>query len=282
MKIFLALFLLACPALAQDDLLSILDTQETDESVYAAFKTTRIVNGQSVKMNPGGVLNFIIGHRFGKINDGAYHFFGLDESTIRLGLEYGITDRIGIGVGRSSFQKTYDGAVKIKALRQNAQMPVSVVVYSGVALNTLRAIGGSFYDSRSSFFNQLLIARKFSGSFSLQLTPTLILRDLVETAPDRNNIFALGVGGRMKLTNRISINGEYFHAFPGYDNPSFYNSVAIGFDIETGGHTFQLHFTNSQGMVENYFVAETTGDLSNGDIYFGFNINRVFQIVKNK
>jgi len=283
MKIIFAFFLLASPALAQDDLLSILETEETggDESVYAAFKTTRIVNGQSVKMHPRGVLNFIIGHRFGKINDGLYHFFGLDESTIRLGLEYGIADRIGVGIGRSSFQKTYDGAIKIKALRQNAQMPVSVVLYSGLSATSLRDIG-SYYSSRYFFFNQLLIARKFSSAFSAQLTPTLIHRKLAETARDPNTLFALGFGGRIKLTNRVSLNGEYFPGFSGYDNPGFFNCLAIGFDIETGGHIFQLHFTNSHGMVENYFVAETTGDVSNGDIYFGFNINRVFQIVKNR
>lgn len=276
------------PAFAQEDLLSILDEEEEQqvEQAYATFKTTRIVNGQSVETNAGGVLNFIIGHRFGKINDGPYQFFGLDESTIRLGLEYGISDRIGIGIGRSSFQKTFDGSVKIKALAQNTGgTPVTVVIFSGIALNSLRWSDperDNYYSSRLSYFHQLLIGRKFSSALSVQLTPTLIHRNLVPTMEDHNDVYALGAGARLKLTNRISLNGEYYYVFPGYNRPGLFNSAAIGFDIETGGHIFQLHFTNSKGMVENYFIAETNGDLAKGDVYFGFNINRVFQIVKNK
>jgi hypothetical protein len=274
------------PAMAQDDLLSIIeqDVEVDTGRAFATFKTTRIINGQSVELPGPGILNFIIGHRFGKINDGVYHLFGLDQATIRLGLEYGFSERFSVGVGRSSFQKTYDASVKFRPIFQRAgerPFPFSIVLYSGLAINTLRwsqPERANLFSSRVSYFHQVLLARKFSPDFSLQFSPTLIHRNFVATANDQNDVFAMGIGGRYRITNRFTLNGEYFYQLPGENARATYNSVSIGFDIDTGGHVFQLHFTNSQGMVENYFVAETLGDLFRGDIYFGFNINRVFLI----
>jgi hypothetical protein len=272
------------PALAQDDLLKELEqtTEPVDTKIQATFKGSRIINGHSVETRPEGVLDFLISHRFGRINSGAYEFFGLDQSNIRLGLEYGITDRLNIGIGRSSFQKVFDGYVKYKLLWQQIgekRMPVSVVWFSSATINSTRRPEEEInLDNRMSYTHQLLIGRKFGNDLSLQLTPTLVHRNLVLTNEDKNDIFALGFGGRYKITNRVALNAEYFYRFNADQDENTYNAIAIGVDIETGGHVFQLHFTNAQSMVESGFIPETTGNFFEGDIHFGFNISRVFQL----
>lgn len=284
---FMLLLLTVLFANAQDDLLNMLEkdivqTNET-EYTYATFKTTRIINGQSIETTPGGHLNFIIGHRFGKINDGFYQFFGLDQSTIRLGLEYGISDRLNISIGRSSFMKTGDGYLKYKLIRQSDKIPLTTTLFASMAINGMKwsePERNNYFSSRLSYAYQVLLARKFTNALSLQLSPSFIHRNLVETTQDQNDVYAIGIGGRIKLTNRVSLNGEYFYQLPGNNADKTYNSVALGFDIETGGHIFQLQITNSKGMIEQYFIPMTSGDVANGDIYFGFNINRIFTIKK--
>ncbi len=273
---------------AQDDLLDILDQEEgeTTDYVYATFKDTRIIHGQSVELTSPGELQFVIQHRFGKINDGAYNFFGLDQATMRLGFQYGITNWLNVGVGRSTFKKTFDGYVKAKLLRQSNGkrfMPVTVTAFTSATLNSLKWDNPertNYFSSRMSYSGQLLIARKWNNSFSLQIMPTYIHRNLVPTEEDQNDVYALGIGGRLKVSNRVAVTGEYYYQLDGYNASVTDNSIAIGVDIETGGHVFQLHVTNSKGMVEPNFVAETQGDLMNGDIYFGFNISRVFVLKK--
>lgn len=275
--------------LAQDDLLNMLENdiapKDTKEFTYATFKTTRIINGQSVENTAGGHLNVIIGHRFGKINDGVYEFFGLDQATIRIGMEYGITDWLNVGLGRSSYLKTADSYLKIKALRQSKSFPFTATLFSSIAANGMKwsePDRENYFSSRLSFAYQLLIARKFSNAFSLQVSPSMVHRNLVETATDQNDVFAVGVGGRIKISNRVSINGEYFYQLPGTNADMTYDAVALGVDIETGGHVFQFQVTNSKGMIEQYFIPMTTGNILDGDIYFGFNINRVFTISNKK
>jgi hypothetical protein len=275
---------------AQDDLLNLLEEETAKDAApsltYATFKGTRIINGQSVENTAGGNLNFVIQHRFGKINDGWREFFGLDHSTIRFGLEYGICDRLTVGVGRSSYLKTYDGYLKLKVLRQSSgakNMPLTMSIFSNTAISTVKwsePERKNYFTSRMTFATSLLLARKFSNAFSLQLTPSYIHRNLVETADDQNDVFAVGIGGRIKISNRVSINGEYFYQLPGTNADKTYNSVSLGVDIETGGHVFQIMATNSQGMIEQYFIANTTGDITKGDIYFGFNISRIFTLKK--
>lgn len=272
------------PALAQDDLLKELEQNAgpVDTKIQATFKGSRIINGHSVETRPEGVLDFLISHRFGRLNSGAYEFFGLDQSNIRLGLEYGITDRLNIGIGRSSFQKVFDGYVKYKLLWQQPgekRMPVSLVWFSSATINTTRRPEEDInINNRMSYTHQLLIGRKFGSDLSLQLTPTVVHRNLVLTTEDENDIFALGFGGRYKITNHVALNVEYFYRFNGNQDANTYNAIAIGFDIETGGHVFQLHFTNAQAMVESGFIPATTGNFFEGDIHFGFNISRVFQL----
>ncbi|WP_324675907.1 DUF5777 family beta-barrel protein [Hymenobacter sp. GOD-10R] len=281
-----ALLFLSVSAHAQDDLLKTLEAQVTDsaraEYVQATFKGTRIINGQSVETPGAGTMVFLISHRFGMLNSGAYNFFGLDQATIRLGLEYGINDRLTVGVGRSSLEKTYDGFVKYRALRQSTgsrAMPVSVTLFASSALTSLKFPDQERpTDSRFAYTYQALIARKFSPSLSLQLMPTLVHRNFVDTRAEQNDVYALGIAGRQKLTKRVALTAEYYYLLPGATADRFRNSLAVGFDIETGGHVFQLHFTNSQGMIEKFFIPQTTGRWLDGDIYFGFNISRVFTL----
>jgi len=281
-----------CVAIGQvkaQDLMDMLgDDKPTTEYAYATFKATRIINGQSVENPASGVLLFTISHHFGQLNSGAYNFFGLDKSTIRLGLDYGINDYISIGIGRSSFEKSFDASFKAKILRQSSgerNMPVSVSWYSSVVLNSLHwqyPDRKNYFSSRLSYTNQLLIARKFSNSLSLQLSPTLVHKNLVPTGKAQNDIFAVGFGGRYKITQRMALNAEYFYLLPGNTADTYQNCLSVGVDIETGGHVFQLHFTNAQPMFDRAFITETTGKWSKGDIYFGFNISRVFTIKKPK
>jgi hypothetical protein len=277
---------------AQNNLMDLLGDQEkTVDYTYATFKTTRIINGQSVENPASGVLMFLIQHRFGRINTGAYEFFGLDQATIRLGLEYGITKRLTAGIGRSSYEKTFDGFIKYKILRQSTglrKMPVSMSYYLSAAINSLKwedqgvEDRTNYFSSRVSYTHQLLIARKFSNALSLQLLPTLIHKNLVPSTGDQNDIFSIGIGGRLKLTQRMSFNAEYFYTPAGQITYDFNQPLSAGFDLETGGHVFQLHFSNAQAFFEEGYITETNGKWTNGDIYFGFGISRVFTIVKPK
>lgn len=269
------------------DLLDLLGEDEpVTNYTYATFKTTRIINGHSIENPADGVLLFMISHRFGKLNSGAYEFFGLDQATIRLGLEYGIGDRLSVGIGRSSYQKSFDGFLKFKLLRQSSgekNMPVTATWFSSMDLFSLKwqdSERKNYFTSRLSYVHQLMIARKFNDYLSIQLTPTFIHKNLVSSTTDDNDTYAMGIGGRFKLTQRVSLNAEYFYLLPGSVSESFINPLSIGFDIETGGHVFQLHFTNAQPMFERGFITETRGKWKNGDIYFGFNISRVFTLKK--
>ena len=271
----------------QDDLLSLLGEEEpTINYTSATFKTTRIINGHSIENTAPGVLDIKILHRFGFVNGGFYELFGLDNASVRIGGEFGISERLMIGVGRSSFEKVYDGYFKYKVLRQSSgarNMPVSVSWFSSAAIKTIdfqEPERENFFSSRLYYVHQVLIARKFSDRFSFQVTPSLVHRNLVETSEEANDVFSVGLGGRYKLNNRFSINAEYFYVPEGQIKERFHPSFSVGVDIETGGHVFQLHFTNSTSMIEKGFIAETVGDWTDGGVHFGFNISRVFTIVK--
>jgi len=254
--------------------------------VTGTFKANHIVNMQTVEAPAAGALSVVIQHRFGQLNSGSYNFFGLDNATLRLGLDYGIADRFAVGIGRSSFEKTYDGYAKYKLLRQtdgSGKMPITMSILGTITYYTLKSPEKPYLttNDRISYTAQLLIARKFNRNLSLQLVPTFLHYNLVPTTGDQNNIFALGVGGRMKITKRMSINVEYNYLPSGQiGSGSAHDSFSLGWDIETGGHVFQLVFSNSQSMLETNYITQTTGRWGNGDIYFGFNISRNFNISK--
>ncbi len=268
------------------DLLGELEKNEKKdkEITIATFKGTRIINGHSIEMKGAGELEFIISHRFGTINSGSYNLYGLDQAYIRLGLEYGITDRFGIGIGRSSYNKIVDGYLKYKLIRQSSgagSIPISVTAFANTGIQTYpqKAFDPTLtFFRRASYTYQLLIARKFSPEFSVQLSPTLVHTNRVDKTIANNDQLALGIGTRYKLTRSLAINAEYYYRINPHTNTPYYNSLGIGLDIETGGHVFQLVFSNTQGMVERTFINETADQFFKGGIHFGFNITRAFQL----
>lgn len=272
---------------AQDDLMDIFGDEEVVDYTTATFKTTRLALGFSVENPAKSDMIFIISHHFGKISGGAYEFFGLDQATMRLGFEYGITDKLTAGIGRSTYNKTYDGFLKYKLLRQSKgakTMPITLNLVAGAYVNSLKWTEPereNYFSSRMTYMFQALVARKFNKRLSLQLMPTIVHKNLVATPADANDIISIGGGGRYKFTNRSSINIEYYYVLP--DQISSYeyvNSLTVGFDIETGGHVFQLFFSNSVPINTPDFITQTNEKWTDGGIYFGFNIARVFTIGK--
>jgi hypothetical protein len=260
------------------------DNRKT-EYITATFKSTRLINGHSVENVGKHVLDVRISHRFGTLNNGAYNLFGLDNANMKMGFDYGLSNRLTVGVGRCSFQKTYDAFFKYKILRQSKgyrNMPVTLSYVPTIAVKTLKWGDTTkfYFSNRLYFTHQLIIGRKFSESTSLQLVPTFIHRNLAILASDPNDIWAIGIGGRQKLSKRVSFNAEYYYQIPGHKAYGSTNSLSFGFDIETGGHVFQLHFTNSTDMTDKGFISETTGKWGRGDILFGFNLSRVFNVGK--
>ena len=283
----LALLALAPAAHAQGDLLGQLEQETADpqkrEVVAATFKGTHIINSQSVETPGKGTLAFLIQHRFGTLNSGPYEFFGLDRAVLRLSFEYGLTKRLAVGVGRSSQEKTFDGFLKYRAIQQTTgarAMPVSVTLFASSSVTSLRFNNPTDRNlsSRVTYAYQALIARKFSPELSVQLMPTLIHRNYVATEAAENDVYALGGALRQKITKRTALTADYYYLFPGYTARTFRNALGLGVDIETGGHIFQLHVTNSLGMTEKFFVPETTGRFFAGDLYFGFTVARNFTI----
>ena len=252
--------------------------------VTATFKDTRIVNVQSNETPAEGVLHFVIAHRFGTLNSGAYELWGLDNAQMRMAFDYGITDRWAVGVARNTYQKTYEANVKARLLRQSTgpnAFPVSVTWYSVAMANGLKAptdVTPYYFTHRLSYVNQAVISRKMNENLSLALVPSFVHRNYVQTSEEAHDLWLVGVGGRYKLTSRFSINGEYHHYLTQQFEEGFSPSLSLGVDIETGGHVFQLHVTNARGMFERSFLAEPAGSWGDGSVYFGFNLSRVFTV----
>ncbi|MFX0557492.1 DUF5777 family beta-barrel protein [Maribacter sp. CXY002] len=264
----------------QDDLLSEIDTVTEARYEIATFKALKIVNLETTKMVPKKTLFFVVAHRFGSIKTGIGDFFGLDQAVTRLNFIYGITDGVNLGISRSSFKKTYEGSLKIRLLRQQkGRIPITMALFNSLQLN-----GSLSQDNlprletkhRWSYASQLLVSSKINKTFSVELAPTLFHDNLTSIDEQENTQYALGLGGRYKISNRVSLNCDYaFHLNRFQDSP-FVNPLSLGVDIETGGHVFQLHFSNAQPMNVNNYIGQATGDWGKADIYFGFNLVRVF------
>lgn len=271
-------------AFAQEDLMDLIGEQSNTQIVSSTFKGTRLINGHTVETRGAGTLDVIFMHRFGRLNTGAYNLWGLDDAWIRLGAEYSISSRLTVGVGRSSFEKTYDGFIKYQLLKQKTgpgSFPFTATAFMSMAINTLKSPEPDRdikFSSRVSYTYQILMARKINENLSIQMSPTLVHHNLVSTPEEYNDIFALGLGGRQKISKRMAITAEYYLQFNNNTEIENHNSLGIGLEIETGGHVFQLVFANSQAMIEKSFITETTGKFFDGDIHFGFNISRVFQL----
>jgi hypothetical protein len=266
-----------------DALLNELDPLPPQE-VIATFKSGKIINLHTVERVAAGNLEMRISHRFGRIDGGAYTLWGIDQATIRIGLDYGVSDKLAIGFGRNSYKKIYDGFFKYSVTKQKKNgFPISVVAISSIAIKSLRFSDpgrDNYFRSRLSYVHQLVLARKFTSRLSLEVVPSWVHFNLVSSASDQSDIPVLAAGGRMKVSKRVSINAEYGYRIQLNDDAAnindFYDSFSVGVDIETGGHVFQLQFTNSLPMFEMGFLAQTNDRWSEGGIHFGFNITREF------
>ncbi len=279
-------FLIGKQANAQNVDLFAEDGGRTSDIITSTFKSTRVVNGQSIENAGAGVLDFRISHRFGALSQGSYNLYGLDQATMRIGLDYGISKRLMIGFGRSTYEKQYDGFLKLKLVQQQDGerfIPFGISYVGSAIYKTLKDPATTYvpYSSdRFSFAHQILIASKINDYFSIQLSPTLVHYNLVENAKIPNDFKSLGVSSRIRISRRVNITSEYFYRLD--QLAGYYNPLSLGFDIETGGHVFQLHVSNSTGMTERTFINETAGSWSKGDLCFGFNITRAFTISKPK
>ncbi len=278
--IFLSFLLFSYVSHAQEDLLSMISSNNESKYISYLFKGTKIVNGQSVELPARGVLQFNIQHRFGTINSGLYNFYGLDFSRVRMSFDYGIKDWLSASIGRSSSLKMLDLNTKIRLKRQIQDgFPFTIVLYSALYLKQWQYAQAKEVDflltNQLAYTNQILFARKITRKITLQLSPNVVHYNLVEINNESHDKYSLGLGGRYKLTNRLSINSEYFLQLNDKRNA---NVFSLGFDIETGGHIFQLHLSNSPAMIDSEFITQTTGRWLDADIYFGFNISRVFSI----
>lgn len=292
-RLFTITILSACFSYAvhAQDLDNLLDAMESETIDYttATFKSSRVVNLHSPERVAAGAMEFRISHRFGPLNGGAYNIWGIDQASVRFGFDFGLTDWLTVGVGRSTYEKTYDGFVKAAILRQSTGkkvMPISAVWVSNMSVNGLHWAfpdRSNYFSSRIAFVHQLVIARKLGDRFSGEVVPTWVHLNLVGSNTDLNDIAAVGLGGRLKLSRRTALNAEYILRVADKNAPNVANytdSFTVGFDIETGGHVFQLHLTNSLAMMEKGFIAQNTDSWGNGGIHFGFNVTREFTLDK--
>ena len=278
-KLFLLALLFSFQFSFSQDLLSMLETDDNERKITTSiFKDNRIVNAQSSKQTAKGEFKFLIQHRFGTLNSGFYNLWGLDNSQVRMALDYGLTERISLSGGRSSTNKQFDASVKWNILRQSNSFPFVLSAYSSVFLihpsESKREEANFDLLNQITFSNQFIIARKFSSNFSAVILPTHMHLNSYEAGTSADPLF-IGLGGRYKVSKKISVNGEYFNALSEMKENNV-NMLSLGVDIETGGHVFSLHLSNSRGMNEHAFLIETQGEWLEGDIYFGFNISRVF------
>jgi hypothetical protein len=274
-------------SLAQD-LLSLVDKNEPKkkEHVSHAFKSSRVLNGHSMEFIGKGELDVRILHRFGEINSGPNNLFGLDQANMRMGFDYGVLNSLTIGAGRCNVGKELDGFIKFRPVWQSTgprSFPLSIVLVAGITAHTqpwTDTANKNYLSNRLAFYYELIIGRKFSEHFSLQLSPVFVHRNLVPLASEENDVYALGIGARMKLSKRIAVVADYHYIARGLNKDLYKDPFSLGFDIETGGHVFQLLFTNATGMNEKSFITNTTSNWGKGSIRFGFNLSRIFTLGK--
>lgn len=291
---YLVIFMLLFTAnhvFAQTDLLSLVETKgEKKKKVHIsnAFKSTRVINGHSMEFIGKGVMDVRILHRFGSVNSGLNNLFGLDQANMRFGFDYGILNSLTIGFGRSNIGKEFDGFIKFRPVWQSAggrgSFPVSIVIVTGATYSTMPWADPkriNFTTSRMGFYNELIIGRKFSERFSLQISPIMVHQNLATSTTTDNDVYALGIGTRFKLSKRTALVADYHYLARGIDRTKYKDPLSIGFDIETGGHVFQLHFSNAMGMNERAFITNTVNDWGKGEVSFGFNLSRVFTVGKH-
>ena len=277
-NLILLLFLFPLLTFSQEDLLAGMDTPVRNEKVTSAFKALKIVNLESTKLASKGDLYFVVAHRFGSVQDGFEGFYGLDNANTQIKFIYGLTNGINISAARSEF--AYDFAAKYTLVSQIKDgFPFAIAGFNSLSINN--TLKESLYpklqfQSRLTYVAQLLISRKFSERLSLEVVPTFFHENFVEDPDQSNTQYAVGFGGRYKFAKRWSLNIDYAAHLNRLSTSLYNNPLSIGFDLETGGHVFQMHFTSSQGIDEAGYLGRTTGDWTKGDVFFGFNLARVF------
>jgi hypothetical protein len=275
----LFVFLMALIAGAQEDLLEGLDP-EVDKEVIATWKSLKVVNFETTKLVAPKEFQLIISHRFASVENGIDDLFGMDNAVTRFQFAYGLTEWMHVEASRTGFNKTYQLASKFKLKKQEREgFPFSIALFTAMDANT--ELDKSIFPKlefvdRLGYTAQFIVARKISKRLSAQLSPTLFHQNFVPFDPQDNMQYAMGLGARYKLTNRWSINADYGYHLNRADGSPFVNPLSIGVDLETGGHVFQMHFTNAQPMLTNGFLSQATGDWTEGRFYFGFNLVRVF------
>lgn len=307
--VFPALMLGAFYSYGQVDLEKELATTNTaHEKVSATFKSTRLINGHTNETIHKNELDFKVDHRFGDIagsNGGMRQFFGLDNSTdVRIGFEYGISDRFNVGLARSkgatTVQQLYEGSIKYKLFEQTTDehVPLAITLFGS---NTIAAVAANKEDpgaatayqnfsDRMNYVAQMIMARKFNANFSVILSPTYVHRNFTVFG-DQNDLFALGAGGRAKISKRMALVVDYFLPLRNkaekanleeVSGRKFYNPLGVGVEIETGGHVFHLNFTNATAIQEIQFIPETTSSWRKGQYRWGFSIARRFSFNKDE
>lgn len=281
---------------AQDDLMGMLEEETNQENVsekiYASFKGIRLINANTIETTKKKTLEFRITHRFGNMNigesQGNHTFWGMDNaSNIRFSLDYGITDKLSIGIGRSKINEHIDGNLKFRFLEQKKNgTPLSIAYFTNVALTPVATIFEGKFINRLSYTHQLILASKLTSFMSLEILPTYVHRNFVDatilhptnSSTDENGLFALGFAGRFKVTKRMALVLDYFLPFSTFrdNSTNYYDILGIGVEIETGGHVFHINLTNSSGIIENDFITSTTSSWGKGEYKLGFNISRVF------
>lgn len=269
---------------AQDDLMKELEANKSGqkEIEIAAFKGVQICTMQSTKLAAKGEYYFLVSHRFGDLTNGLENFFGLDNAFTKIGGLYGITNWLTVGLSRQTYNKTFETSLKYKFANQEVNgFPVTITGYNTLDINT--KLSTDFYpelkfNNRLGFSTQLPISRKFSNSFSLEINPIYIHKNLYDLIPntEKKDNFLIGAGGRYKLTKRLSVNMEYAARLNAVKNAVYYNPISLGLDLETGGHVFQFVFSNNQAMNDVAYFTDARGQFGESGIFFGFNLYRVF------
>jgi len=285
-KNFLIFFIsfLSFPIQSQDDLLNELNSQTKNIKQFnlPAFKAMQIGNLQSTKIADKGDLYLIVSHRFGSFKNGIDDFFGLDQANTKIQLAYSFWEGVQLSLSRDSFEKTYSGSAKFRLTKQSNKFLLNIVGYASADINS-EIKKGSYpnlkFGDRMTYTGQLLVSRRISKKLSLEIAPSFVrqnLQDLNFTRVRTHNQMLIGLGGRLKVSKRMSINLDYAYNFSKHKNSKYNNPLTLCVDIETGGHVFQLLFSNARGSNDGAFLTKAQGDWNKGDISFGFNVVRVF------
>ncbi len=287
LKLLLALCSMINVAFAQSDPLS-LDNEETESTpIKEAFNGSYVINNQSSNVLERGRLNVLILHRFGNVSDGAFNAFGLDYASMRMGFEYGISDKLTAALGRTSAGKNYDAHLKYRFTTQRSEgagtFPVSIVAFSSIAFSAAEWHRQNTIHENDQLINQLvyttelIVSRQFSERLALEVIPAIVHRNSVNAFMGANDIYAVSAAGRLKVTDRIHVTADYSYVAPNKEG-TLVNPFGAGIDIVTGGHTFHVYVTNSAGMIEKEFLTATQGTVHHGDLRIGFTLSRAFML----